>query len=176
MNLSISLMSLPRNLWRRLVRDRAGITTIEFAIAVPIFTAVVVGLVQGGFLLFDEIELANAVGVGSRTFAVARQPSCLRCAAEPYTSTVNAVVDSSRLRLAAANVTIAVGGRPCTNDETCLAALKAAHFSSAYYSPAAQASVTVTYPCPKLLPSTLFEFIGACPTGSLSLEMTQQVQ
>jgi Flp pilus assembly protein TadG len=176
MNLSISIMSLPRNLWRRLARDRAGITTIEFAIVVPMFTAVVVGLVQGGFLLFDEIELANAVGVGSRAFAVGRQPLCSGCVAQPYTNTINAIANSGSLQLEAANMTLAVGGTPCTSDATCVTALKAAHFSGAHYSPASQASVTVTYPCQKLLPSALFEFIGACPSGSLSLEMSQQVQ
>jgi Flp pilus assembly protein TadG len=176
MKLSISVMSLPKNLWRRLARDRSGITTIEFAIAVLMFTAVVVGLVQGGFLLFDEIELANAVGVGSRAFAVARQPPCSGCIAQPYTSTITAIANSGILPLAAANMTFAVGSTPCTSDATCLAALKAAHFSGAYYSPGSQARVTVTYPCQKLLPSALFEFIGVCPSGSLSLAMSQQVQ
>lgn len=176
MRLSISVISLPKNLWRRLARDRSGITTIEFAIAVPMFTAVVVGLVQGGFLLFDEIELANAVGAGSRAFAVARQPPCSGCIAQPYTNTITAVANSGSLQLAAANLTLVVGGTPCTSDATCLTALKAAHFSGVYYSPASQASIIVTYRCQKLLPSALFEFIGVCPGGSLSLGMSQQVQ
>jgi len=176
MKLSISIMGFLKKLWRELANDHAGVTTVGFAIAVPMFTALVVGTVQGGFLLFDEVELANAAGVGSRAFAVARQPSCSGCTAHPYGSTINAIANSSNLQLAAANVTLAVGGTPCTSDASCLAALNAAHSLGAYYSPSSQTSVTVTYPCPKLLPSALFDAIGACPSGSLSLGMSLQVQ
>jgi Flp pilus assembly protein TadG len=176
MKLLISLMTLPNNLWWRLTRDRSGTTTVGFAVAVPMFAALVVGTIQGGLLLVDEVEVANAVSVGSRAFAMARQPSCVRCTAQPYTSTINAIANSGRLQLAAANVTLAVGGTRCASDATCLKALNAAHSAGAYYSPSSQASVTVTYPCPRLLPSAVFDLIGACPTRSLSLEMSQQVQ
>jgi Flp pilus assembly protein TadG len=172
----VSVMGLPRNLWRRLSSDRSGLTTVEFAIAVAMFTTVVVGVVQGGLLLFDEVELTNAVGIGSRTFAVARHASCSECTARPYTDTINAIANSGRLRLAATNVTLAVGGAPCTSDRTCLTSLNAAHSSGPYYSPLSQTSVTLTYPCPKLLPSALFDTIGVCPSGNLSFEISQQVQ
>jgi Flp pilus assembly protein TadG len=172
----VSAMSPPRNLWRRLANDRAGLTTVEFAIAAAMFTAVIVGVAQGGILLYDEVELANAVGIGSRTFAVARHASCSECTARPYTDTINAIANSGRLRLAAANVTVAVGGTPCTSDGTCLKSLNAAHSSGPYYSPSSQTSVTLTYPCPKLLPSALFDTIGVCPSGNFSFEISQQVQ
>jgi Flp pilus assembly protein TadG len=176
MKSAVSVMSVPINLWRKLACDRAGVTTVGFAVAVSMFTALVVGIAQGGLLLFDEVELANAASVGSRTFMVARQPSCFRCVARPYTSTLNAVATAGSLQLASANVSLAVGGAPCSSDATCLAALNAAHFSGAYYSSRSQASVTVTYPCPKLLPSALFETIGVCPSGNLSLKISQQVE
>ncbi len=169
-------MSLPINLWRRLASDHTGVTNVQFAIAVLTFSAVVVGTAQGGFLLFDEIKLANAASIGSRTFALARQPSCVQCTARPYTDTLNAIATSGSLPLGPANVTLAVGGAPCTSDTTCLAALNAAHFSGAHYSSSSQTSVTVTYPCPKLLPSALFDAISVCPGGTLSLKIYQQVQ
>jgi Flp pilus assembly protein TadG len=176
MKSAISIMSIPINLWRKLAHDHSGVTTVGFAVAVSMFTVVVVGVAQGGLLLFDEVELAKAAGVGSRTFALARQPSCFRCAARPYTSALNAIANSGSLQLASANVTLAVGGAPCANDETCLAALNGAHFSGAYYSSSSRASVTLTYPCPKLLPSTLFDATGVCPSGNFSLTISQQVQ
>jgi Flp pilus assembly protein TadG len=176
MKFVLSVMNLSRNLWRRLISDHAGITNVQFAIAVPIFTAVVVGIVQGGLLLFDEVELANAAGVGSRTFSMARQPLCAGCTARPYTSTINAIANSGSLQLASANVTFTVGGAPCASDATCLTALNAAHSSGAYYSPSSRTSVGLTYPCPKLLPSALFDVIGVCPSGTLSVEISQQVQ
>jgi len=176
MKLLILVMTLPKNLWRRLAKDRTGVTTVEFAVGVLIFTALVVGTVQGGLLLFDEIELANAAAVGSRTFALVRQPSCLGCTAQPYTSTIDAIANASGLELAAANVALAVGGTPCISDATCLAALNGAHSSGAHYSPSSQTSVTVTYACPRLLPSALFDVIGACPSGNLSFKISQQVK
>lgn len=176
MKLLISVMTFPKNLWRRFAIDRTGITTVEFAVGIPIFTALVVGAVQGGLLLFDEIELANAAVVGSRTFAVARQPSCLGCTAQPYTSTIDAIANAGGLELAAANVALAVGGTPCISDAACLSALNGARSSGAHYSPSSQTSVTVTYACPRVLPSALFDVIGACPGGSLSFKLSQQVQ
>lgn len=155
---------------------------IAFAIAVPLFTAFVVGLVQGGFLLFDEIELANAAVVGSQAFAVARQPSCRGCAAKPYSNTINAIASSGGLQVSAMQITLEVGSAPCASDAACLAALNAAHTLGAY-STLSQITVTVTYPCPNFVPASWMALTGVC-TGNgqgdasdhLSVKISQQIQ
>jgi Flp pilus assembly protein TadG len=168
---------------RRFVKGRGAASKVEFAIAVPLFTALVIGAAQGGLLLFDEIDLANAAVAGSRTFAIARHPLCSGCSARPYTDTINAITNSASLRPAAMQVTLQVGGAPCASDVACLAALKAAYALGAHYSSASQATVTVTYPCPNLLPRSWIALTGVCTddahkseAGYLTVNTSQQVQ
>jgi Flp pilus assembly protein TadG len=173
---SISAINLVKALWRRLAEDRNGATAVEFAIAVPLFCTLVIGLAQGGLLLFDEIELAYAANVGSRTFATARQPLTAGGTATPYTATINTIANSGGLTLTASNVTLSVGGTSCGSDSICLTALNNAYVSDAYYSTTNATSVTVTYPCPELLPLSWMPLTGVCATGSLSVTMSQQLQ
>jgi Flp pilus assembly protein TadG len=181
--MTVSNSALVKAPLRRFAKDRGGATTVAFAIAVPLFTAVVIGVVQGSLLLFDEIELANAAVAGSRAFAIARQPSCHGCSARPYTDTISAITNSGSLRPGAVEVTLQVGGAACSSDAACLAALNAAHTSRPHYSSASQTAVTVTYPCPKLLPSSWMTRAGLCAdnrysgkSGYLSVRTSQQVQ
>jgi Flp pilus assembly protein TadG len=175
--------ALAETLLRRFAKGRSAASKLEFAIAAPLFTALVIGAVQGGLLLFDEVELANAAVAGSRAFAIARHPLCSGCSAQPYTDTINAITNSGSLRPDAIQVTLQVGSAPCASDAACLAALKAAFTSGAHYSNASQATVALTYPCPNLLPRSWFALTGVCTDGRLgseagylSVKTSQQVQ
>jgi Flp pilus assembly protein TadG len=180
-----AILAKVKTFLRGVAVDIFGTTTIQFAIAVPLFTVLVIGIAQGGLLLFDEIELTNATAVGLRTFAVARQPSCRGCTATPYTSAINAVANSGRLQLGTSNVTLVVGSPsnpPCTTDTSCLAALNAAHTSGVYFSPASITTVSVTYPCPRLLPASWMALVGICAPDArrsadvLTVAMSQPVE
>jgi Flp pilus assembly protein TadG len=190
MNISMSAIAVIKTLWRKLSDDSRGAAMVEFALAVPLFSALFIGLVQGGLLLFDEIELANAANVGSRAFAVSRQPTCnpTCTAATPATNTVSAITSSGSLALGSANVTLSVGSpatacfspgnTPTSDDPTCLTALNNAFNSTngSYYAAAANTTVTVTYPCPQLLPLAWMPLTGVCTAGNLTVTMSQQVQ
>ena len=65
MHMSLSAIAVIKTLWRKLAYNNCGAAMVEFALAVPLFSALFIGMVQGGLLLFDEIELANAANVGS---------------------------------------------------------------------------------------------------------------
>jgi len=170
---AINVIKAPR---RWFGGDRSAIAAIEFAIAVPLFTAVVIGAAQGGLLVFHEIELTKAAAVGSRTFAISRWPSCSGCAAQPYTNTINAIANSGSLRLRAANVTLAVSGAGCATDAACRASLNSAYTSGGYNSAISMTTVTVTYPCPTLLPLSWVPLTGVCTAGNLTVTMSQPVQ
>jgi Flp pilus assembly protein TadG len=195
MKITISEVSVIKTLWRRLADDRCGAAMVEFALAVPLFSALFIGMVQGGILLFDEIELANAANVGSRAFAVSRQPTCnptCTTATTPATSTVNAIENSGSLTLGPSNITLSVGSpaaacfnpgdTPSADDGTatsgCLGALNSAFNSTngSYYSAAANTTVKVTFPCTELLPLSWMPLTGVCAGGNLSVTMSQQVQ
>jgi Flp pilus assembly protein TadG len=173
---SIPAIDAIKALWCRLAGDRNGATAVEFAIAVPLFSTLIIGIAQGGLLLFDEIELAYAANVGSRTFATARQPLTAGGTATPFTSTINAIANSGGLTLTKSNVTLSVGGSSCASDSACLTSLNNAYNSDAYYSTTNATSVTVTYLCPELLPLSWMPLTGVCATGSLSVTMSQQLQ
>jgi Flp pilus assembly protein TadG len=183
MRVAVSAITPIKALLRALADECGGAISVEFAIAIPLFTGLVIGIVQGGLVLFDEIELVNATAVGLRTFALGRQPPCGGCTPQPYTNTINAIANSGRLPLGAANVTLSVGGATCANDATCLTALNAAYYASdVHYSPASWTSVTVTHPCPTFLPASWLALAGVClgvnnsPPGFLSTQMSQQIQ
>ena len=184
MKVSIRGVAAIKNLLRDLADERCGAAMVEFALAVPLFSVLFIGVVQGGLLLFDEIELANAANVGSRAFAVSRLATCGTCTATPYTATVNAIVNSGSLQLAASNVTLSVGGASCSSDSTCLTALNNGFnaVQGSYYSPAATTTVAVNYPCPQFLPLSWMPLTDVCKTdkystaGNLTVTMSQQVQ
>jgi TadE-like protein len=179
----ISAIALIKTLLRSLRDEEGGAISVQFAIAVPLFTGLVTGIVQGGLLLFDQIELVNVTAVGSRAFALGRQPTCDGCTPQPYTNTIKAVANSGRLPLGASSVTLSVGGATCASDAACLAALNAAFYASAgHYSPALWTTVIVTRPCPTVLPASWLAFAGVCsganniPSGSLTAQMSREVQ
>ena len=183
MKVAISAIALIKALLRSLRDEEGGAISVQFAIAVPLFAGLVIGIVQGGLLLFDQIELVNVTAVGSRAFALGRQPSCGGCTPQPYTNTIKAVANSGRLPLGASNVTLSVGGATCASDAACLAALNSAFYASAgHYSPASWTTVTVTRPCPTVLPASWLTFAGVClganniPAGSLAAQMSREVQ
>lgn len=176
LKISISTIAPIKTLLRALADDCSGATMIGFVIAVPLFTGLIIGVAQGGILVFDQIELANATAVGSRAFALGRR-------AQPYTNTIKAIANSGRLPLGSSNVTLSVGGTVCTSDATCLAALNTAYYvSGAHYSPASWTTVTVTYRCPTFLPTSWLALARVCsgtnesPPGFLTDRMSQPVQ
>jgi Flp pilus assembly protein TadG len=183
MNVSTQLICVIKCFWHRLADDRCGAAMVEFALAVPLFSVLFIGVVQGGMLLYDEIELANAANIGSRAFAVSRQASCTpTCAtATPYTSTLSAIEKSGSLPLGASNVTLSVGSpaSSCSTDTACLQDLNNAFNSTtqgSYFSAGGTTIVTVTYPCPEFLPLSWMPLTAVCSTGNLSVTMSQQVQ
>jgi Flp pilus assembly protein TadG len=177
MKAAISAIAPIKTLLRALANECSGAISVEFAIAVPLLTGLVIGIGQGGLVLFDEIELVNAAAVGSRTFALARHTP------QPYTDTINAIANSGRLPLDASNVTLSVGGTTCTSDAACLTALNAAYYGSgAHYSSASWTTVTVTHPCPTFLPTSWLALARVCsdtnniPAGSLTAQMSREVR
>jgi len=89
-------------------RDSRGASAVEFALVIPIFMWVVVGIVNFGFVFADQMALSNGARQAAR-YAVVEGPTCLDIEAE--------AIDASRVLTAGAPaVTIAPGcggGEPC---------------------------------------------------------------
>ncbi len=57
---------------RRITRDERGQAIIEFALVLPIFLLLVIGIIQFGIAYNNYITLTDAVRVGAREAAVSR--------------------------------------------------------------------------------------------------------
>ena len=110
-----------------------GSSLFELAMALPLLTMLLVGIIKGGILFYDYVTLADAVAVGARTLATSRGVSTACTAAE--TALTNAATN-----LVTSNITITIS------------------FSSANdscpdtFNPGDEASVHATYPCNLVIP------------------------
>ena len=53
-----------------LLRDQSGATVVEFALTLPIFIALVFGVIQVGMLLWTKLGMQNAVETAARCASV----------------------------------------------------------------------------------------------------------
>ncbi len=70
------------DLIRRLRRDRRGTAAAEFALTIPIFLAIMFGVIQVGILFFANAGLQNALGDGAREATLWPRKSETELAAE----------------------------------------------------------------------------------------------
>jgi Flp pilus assembly protein TadG len=55
---------------RQLVADLSGAVIVETAIVLPVFLLLIFGVIEGGFLMFSQIALDNAVTAAARCAAI----------------------------------------------------------------------------------------------------------
>jgi Flp pilus assembly protein TadG len=124
----------------------------EFAMALPLLTMLLVGIIFGGIIFFNYIDLADAVEAGARTLATSRQQGTSAC------SQATTAVKSSNGNLTSSLITVA----PMSfGQSTCSATLVQGD----------NATVSATYPCNLQIPFTSFNFCpvqgngSTCPTS-----------
>ena len=142
------------------IRNDDGSAALEFGIVAPIFLTLVVGIVQFGFTFGDYMFLTSAVMAGSQTLSVSRGT------ANPWTSTVNAMLASAPLLTPAqlrTSISITVNGTACAADASCVSALNTATGETAV--------VTATYPC-----NLTIMGVSYVPGCTLSSQVAQIVQ
>jgi len=93
--MSFTLESLTK-LLKGLRRSERGAAAVEFALLIPIISAVLLGLVNYGLAMFDKMELTSATRAGAQLALLDTSDT---------TAIKQAVVDSTNLSLTIANVT-----------------------------------------------------------------------
>ena len=148
---------IPRS-WLDVARERTGAAAVEFALVVPVFLMILMGMIQFGITINNYIELTNAVRVGGRQFAISRSNTT------PW-STARTAVTSAAMNLTAGSIaiTLKVNGAACTSDATCQTALGAAAGGAA--------SVSATYPCDLTIMG-----INYFPSCSLASQNTEFIE
>jgi Flp pilus assembly protein TadG len=133
-----------------------GSALFELAMALPLLTMLLVGIIKAGILFYDYVTLADAVAVGARTLATSRGVSTACTSAE--TALTNA---ATNLATSAIAITISF---PSTNaySDSCTGSL---------YSGDA-ADVQATYPCNLVIP-----FVGNLwPSCTLTSQTTVRIE
>jgi Flp pilus assembly protein TadG len=115
-----------------------GSSLFELAMALPLLTMLLVGIIKGGILFYDYVTLADAVAVGARTLATSRGVSTACTAAE--TALTNAATN-----LVTSNITITISF-PSTNTYTDSCTPTATLYAGD------GADVQATYPCNLVIP------------------------
>ncbi len=117
-----------------LLKNRRGVSALEFALVAPVLFMLVFGIVQFGITFNNFLTLTDGVRAGSRVLAASRSSST------PWTSATNAIYASApNLTKASVSITLSVAGTTCAGDTACATALTAAVGNSA--------SVQGSYPC-----------------------------
>lgn len=55
---------------KRLACDQAGVFAVEFALTVPVFLAVLLGIIQGALVMWTELGLQNGVEKAARCASI----------------------------------------------------------------------------------------------------------
>jgi Flp pilus assembly protein TadG len=89
---------------RRATRTQDGQALVEFALVIPVFLLLVMGIIQFGFVFKDYIALTDATRVGARQASVARsiQPP------EARVASVVARVERAAVNLDTSKLTVTV--------------------------------------------------------------------
>jgi Flp pilus assembly protein TadG len=104
----------------RFARDSRGSMVVEFALMLPVMTALLLGMTEFGVLMYNKIEMTDASRIAAREFAIGRSQGTPRA-----TAVARFYAAAPGIPNGSANITTKVSGAPCT-DANCKAALDAA--------------------------------------------------
>jgi Flp pilus assembly protein TadG len=102
-------------------KNEEGQALVEFALVIPLFMMLLLGILQFGIIFNNYITLTDAARAGSRVAAVSRLDSCPTCVAKTAVEDAVSGLDKSKLEV---EVAAGVGG----------------------WTPGAQVTVTARYP------------------------------
>ncbi len=140
-----------------IAKDCAGAVIVEFAAVLPVLLLLLVGVLQFGLFFYQYTALTEATAAGIRQFSISRLD------ANGYNDTVNAIIDaSSNLTITSSMITLAVNGTACTTNSGCASALVTAA-QQGQTGNIQPLTVTVSYPCTPLMPTSWVNLSGICP-------------
>lgn len=140
------------------IRNRRGVSALEFALVAPVLFMVVFGIIQFGITFNNYLALTDGVRAASRVLAASRSST------SPMTSSKNALYASApNLTQSSITITLSVAGTACTGDSACATALTAAAGGSS--------SVQATYPC-----NLTIMGVNYAPSCTLTSATTERVE
>jgi len=80
-------------------KNERGQAMVEFALVIPIFLMLLLGILQFGIIFNNFITLTDAARAGSRVAAVSRLDSCPKCKAEAAVKDAAGGLDKSSVQV-----------------------------------------------------------------------------
>ena len=141
-------------------RDHTGAVLVEFTILAPVLVLMLLGVLQFGLLYYYRISMTTAAVVGGRMLSTSRSDHT------PYGDIVAAIQNSSSNLIC-----IEFNDHIGNIQRDSLGNLQYGYIvptalGNAYNPPPQPASVTVSYPCPILIPTSWVNLSGICPMTS----------
>jgi len=148
-----------RKAWRARFRAgrEEGSTLFEFAVVLPVLSMVLIGIIYGGIMFYDNTVLANAVAVGARTLATSAGMPTNAC------TLAETALTNAAYSLNPGLITINNG--PGTETFTTPAGIQGGSTCTALKT-GETATMTATYACNLTIP---FANINLCPVASGTL-------
>ena len=78
-------------------KNEEGQALVEFALVIPLFMMLLLGILQFGIIFNNYITLTDAARAGSRVAAVSRLDSCPTCVAKTAVEDAVSGIDKSKL-------------------------------------------------------------------------------
>jgi Flp pilus assembly protein TadG len=146
---------------RAVLGDSSGNAAVELALALPLLTVIVLGVLKFAVTFQNQIELSEAVRTAARTFASAIGAGTTT----PWTATQTAIQNGDGT-LTDSKVTwsVKVAGTKCTTDTACETALTTAGEGG-------MTTVTASYPCDLSL--GIWTLLPSCTLTSTTNEMIE---
>ncbi len=140
-----------------LLKNRDGVSALEFAIISPVLMTLLLGIFQVGIAMNDYLVITNAAAQGALALALSRGTTT------SYSGTKTAIYAAApNLTQASIGVTVTVNGTACTTDATCASGMAAGQ----------TATVRATYPCALTIMG-----VNYAPSGcTLSAQSAQMIQ
>lgn len=85
------------------LKNERGQALVEFALVIPIFLMLLLGILQFGIIFNNYITLTDAARAGSRVAAVSRNDSCPKCKAEAAVKDAANGLDMAKLDIEVAS-------------------------------------------------------------------------
>jgi Flp pilus assembly protein TadG len=83
---------------RRRLREERGVTTIEFAVILPVLLLVLLGIIQIGIYVFTSVDVSQATRDGGRALSISRNnANGVQSVENQVATSVGGEVDKGRL-------------------------------------------------------------------------------
>jgi Flp pilus assembly protein TadG len=81
-------MKKPISIKQKIIKRRRGSTIVEFALVVPVLLAMLLGIIEFGWMIKNQLTIANAAREGARAAALGKNTTAINARIQDMTATM----------------------------------------------------------------------------------------